>query len=390
MNPSSGFEREMMELTQALIARPSVTPNDAGCQRLIAERLQRIGCVCEQIRCEDVENLWVTHGSGRPVVVLLGHTDVVPPGPAELWQSDPFVATVRAGRLYGRGVADMKSSVAAFVIAIEQFVARYPAHPGTLACLLTSDEEGPADHGVREVAAILKARDQAIDLCITGEPSSLQRLGDTMRVGRRGSLSAQIMIKGVQGHVAYPHRADNPVHRVVPMLHALIERQWDQGQVDFPPTSLQLSNIHAGTGTSNLIPDRLELLFNLRYGPGWTADLLERELCQMFEHHQLNYQVQWHRSGEPFYTPEGPLRQMARAVLTEFVGSPPDENTGGGTSDARFIAPLGAQCIEIGPVSASIHQANEWIDLNDLRILPALYLALVTKLLVQDHVNLCP
>ena len=383
MNSPSTFDSDIIELTQALIARPSVTPDDAGCQRLIAERLQRIGCVCEHMRCDDVDNLWVTHGTGRPVLVLLGHTDVVPPGPAELWLSDPFVPTVRAGRLYGRGVADMKSSVAAFVIAIEQFVARYPAHPGTLACLLTSDEEGPAEHGVRAVATILKARDQAIDLCITGEPSSVQRLGDTMRVGRRGSLSAQVTITGVQGHVAYPHRADNPVHRVIPMLHALIERQWDQGQVDFPPTSLQLSNIHAGTGASNIIPGCLEVLFNLRYGPGWTAHLLERELCQMFERHHLNYHVQWQRSGEPFYTADGPLRQLARAVLTDFVGSPPDENTDGGTSDARFIAPLGVQCIEVGPVSASIHQANEWIDLNDLRVLPALYLALVTQLLVR-------
>ena len=374
-------ESGVVALTCALIARPSVTPEDAGCQALIAQRLERIGCACEHIRRGSVDNLWVTHGSGRPLLLFLGHTDVVPPGPADLWQSDPFVAALRNGRLYGRGAADMKSSVAAFVIAMEDFIARYPNHPGTLACLLTSDEEGAAQDGVRQVASLLAARQQAIDFCITGEPSSNQRLGDAMRVGRRGSLSASLTILGVQGHVAYPLDADNPIHRVAPLLHALTQHQWDAGNADFPPTSLQFSNIHAGTGATNVIPARLEAQFNLRYGPSWTADTLENALRQILDSHQVDYQVQWHRSGEPFHTPDGVLRRAGRAVLTRLCGSPPDENTAGGTSDARFIAPLGAQCIEIGPVNASIHQVNEWVDLADLRLLPGIYQALATQLL---------
>nr|WP_197974013.1 succinyl-diaminopimelate desuccinylase [Stenotrophomonas sp. CFBP 13725] len=370
-----------MELACDLIARPSVTPEDAGCQQLIGGRLQAAGFSCEHLRLGEVDNLWATHGSGAPVLVLLGHTDVVPTGPAADWASDPFVPTVRDGVLYGRGAADMKGSVAAFVIAAEQFVAAHPDHPGTLAVLLTSDEEGDAIDGVRHVARLFAERGQRIDWCITGEPSSTARLGDLLRVGRRGSLSAKLRVQGVQGHVAYPEKARNPIHLAAPALAELAARHWDDGFESFPPTSLQVSNIQAGTGANNVIPGHLQVDFNLRYNPHWNADKLEREIAALLDRHDLDYTLAWHRSGEPFYTPEGTLRRVAREVLGEFAGAAPEESTGGGTSDARFIAPLGAQCIEVGPVNASIHQVDENVALADLEALPALYQRLVERLL---------
>lgn len=371
----------VLELACDLIARPSVTPEDAGCQQLIGGRLQAAGFSCEHLRLGEVDNLWATHGSGAPVLVLLGHTDVVPTGPAADWASDPFVPTVRDGVLYGRGAADMKGSVAAFVIAAEQFVAAHPDHPGTLAVLLTSDEEGDAIDGVRHVARLFAERGQRIDWCITGEPSSTARLGDLLRVGRRGSLSAKLRVQGVQGHVAYPDKARNPIHLAAPALAELAARHWDDGFESFPPTSLQVSNIQAGTGANNVIPGHLQVDFNLRYNPHWNADTLERDIAALLDRHGLDYTLAWHRSGEPFYTPEGTLRREAREVLGEFAGATPEESTGGGTSDARFIAPLGAQCIEVGPVNASIHQVDENIDLADLEALPALYQRLVERLL---------
>jgi len=371
----------VVELTCQLIARPSVTPDDAGCQALLAQRLQAAGFSCEHLRFGQVDNLWSVHGSGDPVLLLLGHTDVVPPGPREAWHSDPFIAQIRNGVLYGRGAADMKASVAAMVLAAEQYVAENPQHAGTLALLLTSDEEGDAIDGVRRVAEVLRQRGQRIDWCITGEPSSTHHLGDLLRVGRRGSLSGTLRVKGVQGHVAYPHKARNPIHLVAPALAELVTRIWDEGYENFPPTSLQISNIHAGTGASNVIAGELNLQFNLRYNPHWTAAQLERQITDLFDRHKLDYTLNWQRSGEPFYTPEGHLRQRARAVLTDFTGSIPEESTAGGTSDARFIAPLGAQCIEIGPVNASIHQINEHISLADLQKLPALYQQLMQNLL---------
>ncbi|RYE98685.1 MAG: succinyl-diaminopimelate desuccinylase, partial [Oxalobacteraceae bacterium] len=318
-----------------------------------------------------------------PVLVLLGHTDVVPPGPREAWTSDPFGPQIRDGVLYGRGTADMKGSVAAFAIAAEQFVAAHPQHAGTLAVLLTSDEEGDAIDGVRRVAELLRGRGQAIDWCITGEPSSTERLGDLLRVGRRGSLSGTLVVKGVQGHVAYPHKARNPIHLAAPALAELVARQWDQGFESFPPTSLQVSNIHAGTGANNVIPGELQVAFNLRYTPLWDAPRLEAEIVALLDRHRLDYALRWHRSGEPFYTPEGRLRSVAREVLGQFAGAPPEESTGGGTSDARFIAPLGAQCIEVGPVNASIHQVDEHVRVADLQALPALYRRLIERLLVD-------
>lgn len=371
----------VLELACDLIARPSVTPEDAGCQQLIGGRLQAAGFSCEHLRLGEVDNLWATHGSGAPVLVLLGHTDVVPTGPAADWASDPFVPTVRDGVLYGRGAADMKGSVAAFVIAAEQFVAAHPDHPGTLAVLLTSDEEGDAIDGVRHVARLFAERGKRIDWCITGEPSSTARLGDLLRVGRRGSLSAKLRVQGVQGHVAYPEKARNPIHLAAPALAELAARHWDDGFESFPPTSLQVSNIQAGTGANNVIPGHLQVDFNLRYNPHWNADKLERDIAALLDRHDLDYTLAWHRSGEPFYTPEGTLRRVAREVLGEFAGAAPEESTGGGTSDARFIAPLGAQCIEVGPVNASIHQVDENVALADLEALPALYQRLVERLL---------
>lgn len=373
---------DVLQLTRDLIARPSVTPDDAGCQQLVAERLGRAGFACERLRFGAVDNLWATHGGGDgPVLVLLGHTDVVPPGPRDAWASDPFAPEVRDGVLFGRGAADMKGSVAAFVVALERFVAVHPDHAGTVALLLTSDEEGDAVDGVRRVAELFRERGQRIDWCITGEPSSTSTLGDLLRVGRRGTLSATLTVKGIQGHVAYPEKARNPIHQSLAALAELAWKHWDQGYESFPPTSLQISNIHAGTGANNVIPGELQVLFNLRYNPNWTAAQLEAECEALLGEYGLDFSVQWQRGGEPFHTPEGPLRAAAREVLAGFAGAPPEESTGGGTSDARFIAPLGAQCVEIGPVNASIHKVDEHIAVADLEALPDLYQALLERLL---------
>ncbi|PNS09565.1 succinyl-diaminopimelate desuccinylase [Solilutibacter silvestris] len=374
---------DVLQLTKDLIARPSVTPDDAGCLPLIAARLEKVGFRCESLRYGEVDNLWATHGNGAPVLVLLGHTDVVPPGPREAWSSDPFVPEIRDGVLYGRGAADMKSGVAAFVVAAEQFVAAHPDHRGTLAILLTSDEEGVAIDGVRRVAATLHERGQRIDWCITGEPSSKNTLGDLVRVGRRGTLSAKLKVHGIQGHVAYPDKARNPIHQALPALAELAARRWDDGYETFPPTSLQITDTHAGNGANNVIPGQLDVLFNLRFNPNWSAQRLEQACEDVLKSHGLDYAVEWQRGGEPFFTPEGELRRVVRDVLTNVAGSAPEESTGGGTSDARFIAPLGAHCVEIGPVNASIHKVDEHVRVDDLERLPGLYLAVIERLLVQ-------
>ena len=382
---------DVLALTLDLIARRSVTPDDAGCQQLLAQRLARAGFRCEHLRYGQTDNLWATHGARSgpgsdedmgPVLVLLGHTDVVPPGPREAWTSDPFAPEIRDGVLYGRGAADMKGSVAAFAIALERFVAAYPDHRGTVAMLLTSDEEGDAIDGVPKVAQLFRERGQRIDWCITGEPSSKSVLGDLLRVGRRGTLSATLTVKGVQGHVAYPEKARNPIHLAAPAMVALSTREWDKGYESFPPTSFQISNVHAGTGANNVIPGELQVLFNLRYNPTWRAEQLERECEAMLAAHGLEYEIRWHRGGEPFYTPEGQLRATARDVLREFAGGPAEESTGGGTSDARFIAPLGAHCVEIGPVNASIHKVDEHVRVDDLERLPDLYFTLIEKMMM--------
>jgi succinyl-diaminopimelate desuccinylase len=378
---------EVRKLTEELIGRASVTPDDAGCQALISDRLSGAGFLCEQIDFGVVKNLWATHGDGGPVLCFLGHTDVVPPGPREAWASDPFVPEVRDGFLYGRGAADMKSGVAAMVCALESFVAAHPMHAGTVALLLTSDEEGDAIDGVRRVADYFRASAQRIDFCVTGEPSSMERLGDLVRVGRRGTLSATLTVRGVQGHVAYPDRARNPIHQAMPALSELAARCWDDGYAldtanPFPPSSLQISNIHSGTGANNVIPGACEVVFNLRYNPTWSAPDLEREVQAILDRHGLEYAIAWQRGGEPFLTHEGKLRVAVRDVLRERCEIVPEESTGGGTSDARFIAPLGAEVIEFGPVNASIHKVNERVALDELTRLPAIFQAIAERLLL--------
>lgn len=374
---------DVLTLTRELIARSSVTPDDAGCQPLLSSRLEQAGFRIEHLRRGEVDNLWASHGSDGPVLCLLGHTDVVPPGPSEAWASDPFVPEQREGRLYGRGAADMKGSVAAFVVALEQFVQRHPDHPGTIALLLTSDEEGDAIDGVRRISAELKEEGRRIDYCLVGEPSSLKRLGDIVRIGRRGSLTGTATVHGVQGHVAYPHLADNPIHRALPAFAELASRQWDEEPYpDFPPTSLQIANVQAGTGASNVIPGTATLQFNLRYSPRWDADGLIAEIESMLAAHGLRVDIAWHRSGEPFHTGEGLLRRAVRDTLVDQLGHAPDENTGGGTSDGRFIAPLGAQVVELGPINASIHKVDEHVSIADLEALPALYLGIAERVLL--------
>lgn len=372
---------DVLALTQELIAKRSVTPDDAGCMEVIADRLVKAGCRCQRLDFGAVRNLWVTHGQGAPVTVLLGHTDVVPPGDANLWASDPFTPEIRDGLLYGRGAADMKGSVAAFVVAMERFIADHPGHRGTLALLLTSDEEGDAIEGVRRVAEHFRSSGQAIDYCITGEPSSMQTLGDLIRVGRRGTLSGTLTVTGIQGHVAYPEKARNPIHQAMAPLAALASRQWDTGYPEFPPSSFQISNISAGTGANNVIPGTLRALFNFRYNPGWRAEQLEQEVENVLKAAGLEYQLQWHRGGEPFLTQDGHLRSAVREAIAEYCGQVPVENTGGGTSDARFIAPLGAEVIELGPVNASIHKIDEHVAVADLERLPGLFQLILSKLL---------
>lgn len=377
---------DVIALTKELVSRASVTPDDAGCQALISGRLVRAGFRCEQVDFGSVKNLWATHGTGGPVLCFLGHTDVVPPGPRDAWASDPFVPEIRDGFLYGRGAADMKSGVAAMTCALESFVAAHPEHPGTVALLLTSDEEGDAIDGVRRVAEHFRAHGQRIDYCVTGEPSSMQRLGDLVRVGRRGTLSATLTVRGVQGHVAYPERARNPIHQAMPALAELAARRWDDGYAlqtanPFPPSSMQISNIHAGTGANNVIPGTCEVVFNFRYNPGWRAEDLEREVHALFDRHGLDYDIRWQRGGEPFLTTEGRLRAVVRDVLREHCGTVPEESTGGGTSDARFIAPLGAEVIEFGPLNASIHKVDERVALDELERLPAIFRDIAERLL---------
>ncbi|MCE5232115.1 MAG: succinyl-diaminopimelate desuccinylase [Mizugakiibacter sp.] len=373
---------EILELTRALIARKSITPDDAGCQALLAERLARAGFRCERLRHGEVDNLWATHGEGAPVLAFLGHTDVVPSGPEDTWASPPFAPSVRDGRLYGRGAADMKGGVAAMTLALEAFVAAYPRHPGTVALLLTSDEEGPTNlDGVRRVAEHFRATGQRIDWCVVGEPSSKEKLGDLIRIGRRGSLSGTLTVRGVQGHVAYPDKALNPIHAFAPALAELAAMRWDDGNEAFPPTTFQVSNLASGTGANNVIPGVLEARFNFRYGTASSADGLRARVEDTLRRHGLDYALDWDLSGEPFLTRDGVLRRAAVEVLRERCGVEPELSTGGGTSDGRFIAPLGAEVVELGPVNASIHKVDEHVALDELERLPGLYLALAERLL---------
>jgi succinyl-diaminopimelate desuccinylase len=373
----------VLDLTSELIRRRSITPDDAGCQPLLASRLARVGFTIERLRYEDVDNLWATHGSGAPVLVFLGHTDVVPPGPPERWTSPPFEPTVRDGRLYGRGAADMKSGVAAMTLALEAHARMHPHHEGTLALLVTSDEEGAARHGVRRVAEEFRRRGQRVDACVVGEPSSRERLGDLIRVGRRGSLTGRLAVRGVQGHVAYPALAKNPIHAFAPALAELAATRWDDGDDAFPPTSFQISNLEAGTGADNVIPGELRAIFNFRFGTASTADSLRARVETILKRHGVDFAIDWWLSGQPFLTREGRLREAVVDAIREHCGLDPEPSTGGGTSDGRFIAPLGAEVVELGPVNASIHKVDESVALDELERLPALFGAIIERMLAR-------
>ncbi len=371
-----------LQLAMALIERPSVTPDDAGCQALLAERLEACGFVIEPMRFGEVDNLWATHGSRAPLFVFAGHTDVVPPGPRERWHSDPFHPEIRDGLLYGRGAADMKGGVAAMVTAAEAFVQAHPDHPGTLAFLLTSDEEGPALDGTVKVVEALSARGDAIDWCLLAEPSSVARAGDTIKNGRRGSLNGTLTVHGKQGHVAYPHLADNPIHPLMAALDELCRREWDQGNAFFPPTTFQISNIHAGTGATNVIPGSVEVLFNFRFSTEQSEAGLRQAVEALLSRHGLEYRLDWNLSGAPFVTEPGALVDAARAAVHQVTGQAAKLCTGGGTSDGRFIAPTGAQVIELGPSNATIHQVNECVGCDDLDALHAIFVATLERLLL--------
>ena len=362
-----------LALTCELIRRPSVTPDDAGCLDLIGERLAACGFRLERFDAEGVSNLWATRGDTGPVFCFAGHTDVVPTGDLAAWHSDPFQPVIRDGVLYGRGAADMKSSLAAMVTAIESLCADGGSLPGTLAVMFTSDEEGIALHGTRRVVEALKTRGQAIDYCLVGEPSSQSRLGDLLRNGRRGSLTGRLTVKGIQGHVAYPEKVRNPIHLAAPALAELAATRWDDGNEYFPATSFQVSNLNSGTGADNVVPGTLEAVFNFRYSTASTAEGLKARVAEVLHRHGLEYDLRWHLSGEPFLTQRGHLLECVTGALAEELQVTPEISTGGGTSDGRFIATLGTEVVELGPINASIHKIDECVLVSDLEPLSRVY-----------------
>ncbi len=370
-----------LDLVCELIERPSITPDDAGCQSMLATRLQRSGFEIEQMRFGEVDNLWARHGDEGPLLVMLGHTDVVPTGPIEAWSSPPFEPQIRGDWLYGRGAADMKGGVAAMVTACERFLEKFPRPAGSLALLLTSDEEGPAIHGIREVIEVLKEREENIDWCLVGEPSSRDRLGDVMRIGRRGSLGGHITVQGIQGHIAYPHLAHNPVHDLARLIGELSARQWDEGQPPFPPTSFQVSNIKGGTGAENLIPGQAHADFNFRYSPVHSKDSLVEAVESTCRDLGVESRIEWRLSGEPFISEPGALTRAVREAASSILDIDPEGDTGGGTSDGRFIAPTGAEVVEFGPVNATIHQIDERVRVEDLDRLSLVYESVIERLL---------
>ncbi len=372
---------DTFSLATDLIARPSVTPDDQGCQALIAQRLSRIGFRAEPMRFSDVDNLWLRRGDAAPLLCFAGHTDVVPPGPPGSWTSDPFRPETRDGHLYGRGAADMKSSLAAFVTAIERFVDEQPQHPGSIALLLTSDEEGPARDGTVRVVETLKARGERIDYCVVGEPTSVERLGDMIKNGRRGSLSGSITVKGVQGHVAYPHLARNPIHLFAPALAELAATTWDEGNEYFPPTTWQVSNIGAGTGATNVIPGEIQAHFNFRFSPESSVEQLKKGVAEILDRHQLDYRIDWSLSGNPFMTKRGKLVDAVERAIRHVAGISPELSTTGGTSDGRFIADICDEVVELGPVNASIHKIDENIAVADIDNLSRIYYQIIRNVL---------
>jgi succinyl-diaminopimelate desuccinylase len=374
----------LIELTEQLIARPSVTPKDEGCQTLLSHHLQHLGFRIEHLPFGDVNNFWARRGETGPLFAFAGHTDVVPTGPLEKWKTPPFEPTIQDGFLYGRGSADMKGSLAAMLVACEKFISQYPDHPGSIAWLITSDEEGPSIDGTAKVVENLKNRNVKIDYCLVGEPTCEEKLGDTLKIGRRGSLSGHLIIQGKQGHIAYPHLAKNPIHHFSAALTELLNTQWDSHLVNpnFQPTSFQISNIHAGTGAGNVIPDTLDLKFNFRYSPVTTAEQLQNLLSDCLKKHNLDYQLNWQHSGKPFLSTKGRLRNAAISAIKEITELPPSLSTTGGISDARFIAASGSEVVEFGPCNHSIHQINERVSIAELEKLVSIYETLLKKILL--------
>lgn len=376
----------VIDLLVDLVRRPSVTPDDAGCQELLAARLEKVGFECEPMPFGDVTNLWARRGKDAPVLCFAGHTDVVPPGPREEWNTDPFEPVIDGGVIYGRGSADMKSGLAAMVVAVERFLAEHPDHTGSIAFLITSDEEGKARDGTLKVIEKLGARDEHIDWCVLGEPSSQEQLGDIIRVGRRGSLSGILKVLGIQGHVAYPHLADNPIRRFAPVLDELHRIQWDDGNEYFPPTSFQVVDIQAGLGFPNVTPGELSARFNFRYSTNWDHARLQSEVEAIFDRADIDYELRWHLSGEPFLTEPGVLIDAVVNAVNSVSGRQPELSTGGGTSDGRFISPAGADVVELGPVNASIHKVNEHVAIDEVINLAAMYQRILENLLLAQVV----
>lgn len=369
-----------LDLAKKLIVRRSVTPDDAGCQPILAQRLAAAGFVCETIPCGSVMNLWARRGTGAPLLCFAGHTDVVPPGPLEQWRSDPFVPTIRDGKLYGRGAADMKSSIASFVVAAEAFALACPTHRGSIALLITSDEEGPSVDGTARVVERLQARGEAIDYCLVGEPTSVSTLGDTIKNGRRGSLSGRLTVRGLQGHIAYPHLARNPIHQMAPALAELTTIEWDRGTEHFPPTTWQVSNVHAGTGAPNIIPGFVELDFNFRFSTANSEETLRSRLESILQHHGLEHEIVWTAASPAYITERAELVSAVESAIQQCTNRTPALSTGGGTSDGRFIAAICPQVVELGPINASIHKIDEHIDLKALDQLPVIYLEILRRL----------
>ncbi len=369
-----------IQLLCDLIRRPSITPDDAGCQELLIERLSALGFVCETMQFGDVTNLWARRGTASPILCFAGHTDVVPPGNESDWSSDPFEPTFRDGLLYGRGAADMKSGLASMIVALEQFLGENKEFEGSLAVLITSDEEGRARDGTLKVIAALEERGEHIDWCVLGEPSSQESLGDLVRVGRRGSLSGMLTVNGVQGHVAYPHLAENPIRQFAPLLAELHDVEWDKGNDYFPPTSFQVVDIKSGTGAPNVTPAELTARFNFRYSTEWTHESLKQRVHELFDAHRIDYDLQWHLSGEPFLTTPGKLTNAIVQAVKEKTGAEPELSTGGGTSDGRFISPAGVDVVELGPVNASIHKIDEHVRVDDVVALTGMYRRIIELL----------
>jgi len=376
-------ETSTIKLTQALLKQASETPNDANCQAIIKEQLSPFGFVHETMLFEDVTNLWARRGSSGPVLAFAGHTDVVPTGPLSDWKYPPFDAVVENDNLYGRGAADMKGSLAAFITACQRFVGKHPDHKGSIAFLITSDEEGPSINGTVKVVEALENRNEKIDWCLVGEPSSSKYLGDIIKNGRRGSLNARLVVQGKQGHVAYPHLAVNPIHLTCAALNELCAQEWDQGNEFFPATSFQITNTHSGTGATNVIPDTQEVLFNFRFSTEVTAEQLKKCTCDILDKYIENYEIEWNLSGEPFLTAAGPLVEAAKTAIKEIKNLDAELSTSGGTSDGRFIAPTGAQVLELGPINATIHQIDEYVSITDLNDLSLIYEAILTNLLTS-------